>query len=73
LKNYTTLLTNLLLIFAFLALTYGDTPKQARPDSHAPIGVMGDHGHKTGEMMFSYRVMTMNMREVLLPLKPPMS
>ena len=32
-----------------------------RPDSHAPIGVMGDHMHKKGEWMFSYRYKTMNM------------
>lgn len=28
---------------------------------HAPIGVMGDHMHKQGEVMFSYRFMRMNM------------
>ena len=28
---------------------------------HAPIGVMGDHMHKKGEVMFSYRFMRMNM------------
>lgn len=32
-----------------------------RPDSHAPYGVMGDHLHKTGEFMFSYRFMRMEM------------
>ena len=31
------------------------------PDSHAPIGVMGDHTHKAGEWMTSYRYMTMAM------------
>lgn len=31
------------------------------PEKHAPIGVMGDHMHKQGEMMFSYRWMHMNM------------
>ena len=34
-----------------------------RPDSHAPIGVMGDHLHKKGEFMFSYRFMTMQMKD----------
>lgn len=38
----------------------------ARPDSHAPIGVMGEHIHKTGEYMISYRYMTMDMRGSLL-------
>lgn len=33
----------------------------ARPDSHAPIGVMADHMHKKGEWMFSYRYMHMAM------------
>ncbi|MEO1193866.1 MAG: transporter [Pseudomonadota bacterium] len=32
-----------------------------RADSHAPIGVMGDHMHKAGEWMFSYRFMHMRM------------
>lgn len=32
-----------------------------RPDDHAPIGVMGDHMHKEGEVMFSYRFKTMHM------------
>jgi len=29
--------------------------------SHAPIGVMGDHLHKAGEWMLSFRTMTMSM------------
>ena len=33
-----------------------------RADEHAPIGVMGDHYHETGEKMFSYRYMTMSMQ-----------
>ena len=33
----------------------------AEVDGHAPIGVMGDHMHKTGEWMFSYRYATMHM------------
>ncbi len=32
-----------------------------RPDSHAPIGVMGDHTHEKNEVMFSYRYMRMRM------------
>jgi len=31
-------------------------------DDHAPIGVMADHVHKKGELMFSLRVMHMEMR-----------
>jgi len=44
---------------AVVAPTHADA--QSRPDSHAPIGVMGDHMHAKGEIMFSYRYMRMNM------------
>lgn len=30
-------------------------PFGQRPDGHAPIGVMGDHMHRAGEVMLSYR------------------
>ncbi len=44
----------------------GDVPEATydthRVDAHAPIGVMGDHTHKAGEFMFSYRYMLMEMR-----------
>lgn len=36
----------------------------SRPDGHAPISVMGDHVHHKGEVMFSYRYMTMDMRQL---------
>ncbi|MBB3047875.1 hypothetical protein FHR99_002141 [Litorivivens lipolytica] len=35
------------------------------PASHAPIGVMGDHRHKAGEWMLSYRVMDMRMEGLM--------
>tara|TARA_B100000686_G_scaffold256619_1_gene268386 strand:+ start:3156 stop:4202 length:1047 start_codon:yes stop_codon:yes gene_type:complete len=35
-----------------------------RPDGHAPIGIMGDHAHKKGELMFSYRYMRMEMSDL---------
>jgi hypothetical protein len=35
-----------------------------RPDGHAPISVMGDHTHHKGGVMFSYRYMTMDMRQL---------
>jgi hypothetical protein len=35
------------------------------PDSHAPIGVMGDHFHNEGEIMLSYRYETMLMKGML--------
>lgn len=37
----------------------------SRADSHAPIGVMGDHTHNEGEWMLSYRYMTMSMTDNL--------
>lgn len=33
----------------------------ARPDGHAPIGVMADHTHSRGEVMLSYRFVTMHL------------
>ena len=33
-----------------------------RADDHAPIGVMADHYHEAGEVMFSYRYMSMSMQ-----------
>jgi hypothetical protein len=39
-----------------------DTRANTRPDSHAPIGVMGDHIHEKGEWMLSFRTMTMSMQ-----------
>jgi len=35
----------------------------SRPDSHAPISIMGDHTHSEGEWMVSYRFMRMNMAD----------
>lgn len=57
----------LLILIVFLLLqpffrdVGADSPKQSRPDSHAPIGVMEDHAHKACEVMLSYRFMTMDM------------
>ena len=48
-----------LLVAASLSLrVFADTSAS----SHAPIGVMGDHLHKQGEFMFSYRYMHMDMQ-----------
>ncbi len=43
--------------------TYADSPS-SRPDSHAPIGVMGEHAHNSGECMLAYRFMAMDMQEL---------
>ncbi len=50
----------IILIFA-LFISFTDIAR-ARPDCHAPIGVMGEHGHKAGEMMLAYRFMVMGMQ-----------
>ncbi len=42
---------------------YADEPSAGRADSHAPIGVMGEHMHKKGEWMVSYRYMRMFMQD----------
>ncbi len=39
----------------------GHNHQHQRADSHAPIGVMGDHTHAPGEWMLSYRYGRMNM------------
>ena len=59
-------LSILLLLIAFFALPNNhlfakEAISPGRADSHAPIKVMGDHTHKQGEIMFSYRYMTMGM------------
>lgn len=40
-----------------------DLWSSSRPDGHAPIGVMADHSHGTGEWMLSYRYMYMPMEQ----------
>jgi hypothetical protein len=54
-----------LLTLACPALAHDGNWTAARPDGHAPISVMGDHMHKMGEWMISYRYMTMDMQGLL--------
>jgi len=59
-----TLKNTTLTALALVALVAGSVSAQwspSRADSHAPIGVMGDHLHEAGELMLSYRYMYMNM------------
>jgi hypothetical protein len=49
------ILTSVLLPGVVAAIELG------RPDAHAPITVMGDHVHRKGEWMLSYRYMRMDM------------
>lgn len=46
---------------AALAIPASATAHDVMADDHAPIGVMADHAHKEGEVMFSLRVMHMEM------------
>lgn len=42
----------------------GDENHTSHPEDHAPIGVMGEHVHKTGGWMVSYRYMKMDMSQL---------
>jgi hypothetical protein len=53
------IITAVAVMFATCATAMAGT----RPDSHAPINVMGDHIHEKGELMFSYRYMHMSMED----------
>ena len=50
-------ITVFVLFFCEIALA----DKISLPDDHAPIGIMGDHNHKAGEWMVSYRYGFMKM------------
>jgi hypothetical protein len=69
--NLFTIMKNLSLFFVSLIInvsvsTGHEGPwTSARPDGHAPISVMGDHMHKMGEWMVSYRYMTMDMERLM--------
>ncbi|MEM1043688.1 MAG: transporter [Bacteroidota bacterium] len=53
-------------LFLFALPLHAQSWTSQRPDGHAPIGVMGDHTHGAGEVMFSYRYMFMPMEGSLL-------
>lgn len=54
-----TFITGLFLLFAVVVLA--DTSEEHQ-DCPAPISVIGNHVHTSGEMMFSYRFMAMDMQ-----------
>ncbi|NQY33280.1 MAG: transporter [Coraliomargarita sp.] len=62
-------ITSTILSIAALPAAYADPvfdccPSEThhgRPDSHAPISIMGDHTHEKGGWMLSYRFMRMKM------------
>ena len=49
------------LLSLMINIAQADSDLSPRADDHAPIGVMGEHAHKQGEWMFSYRAMQMDM------------
>lgn len=51
----------IILLCSNIALAQENQWSSARPDGHAPISVIGDHYHKKGEFMFSYKYMPMWM------------
>ncbi len=57
-----TILLNGMILLASLPV-YAHDHDAGRPDSHAPYGVMGEHTHKKGEVMLSYRFMRMEMND----------
>ncbi|WP_420458219.1 hypothetical protein [Neolewinella sp.] len=59
------LLLGTLVLGSFPLLSQTDFRTSARPDGHAPIGVLGDHLHGRGDLMLSYRFMTMEMNGLL--------
>ena len=56
------MVTTVLVAGAVTAATNNHDHKAPRAIDHAPIGVMGDHLHKKGEFMLSYRAMHMQMQ-----------
>ena len=46
--------------------TFSKSSELHLADSHGPISVMGDHMHKKGEIMLSYRFVKMKMDNVML-------
>lgn len=55
-------LLGILLLCSIASTAQENLWSSARPDGHAPISVMGDHYHKKGEFMLSYRYMPMWMK-----------
>lgn len=51
----------IILLCSNVAIAQENQWSSGRPDGHAPISVMGDHYHKKGGLMFSYRYMPMWM------------
>ena len=69
-KHLSRTLIGLIIYFLYTSCSFADqleamgismSSKGIRADSHAPIGVMGDHTHHKGEWMISYRYMKMDM------------
>ena len=63
-KKITICLYGILLLYSKWTTAQENPWTANRPDGHAPIGIMGDHYHKKGEWMFSYRIIGMEMEGV---------
>ena len=53
------------LFFFLISFNYANSDNLHFADNHGPISIMGDHMHKKGEMMMSYRFVNMKMNDVL--------
>ncbi len=53
--------TKLVSVIALIIGVFSNVRGDMLPDEHAPLGVMGDHRHKTGQLMLSYRYARMEM------------
>jgi outer membrane receptor for ferric coprogen and ferric-rhodotorulic acid len=54
----------LILWLCTITLFANSTHSTHQADSHAPIGIMSDHGHTKDEIMVSYRFMSMQMNDL---------
>lgn len=57
----TLLVSSSLALFLVSRIAAAQIGEALRADFHAPIGITGDHYHEAGEVMLSYRYMTMSM------------
>lgn len=62
-KKILTPILGAILLWTNVTIAQDNQWTSARPDGHAPISIMGDHYHKKGEFMFSYRFMPMWMED----------
>lgn len=69
-KSYVKTLATVALLTSSAVAAHDGDAYTSRVDDHAPIGVMADHYHKTGEWMASARYMTMKMGNPISAMGP---